>query len=164
MGNSPEKSNLHIAVVSAVTAVTTALITAGATVYTSNKSASQSAERAASQAGVATAAASQSQARLESLVPAGAVVAFQGNCPTGWLSFDGANGRFIVGADTSYPSGAAGGKSEMLFEYIGEGQYSNTGTGSYRPSQNQVGVRNGDRVMNVSTLPPYIALRMCVKQ
>lgn len=164
MSDSPENSTFRIALVSAATAIATALITAGATVYTTSKSASQSAEKAASQAGMAQAAAGESQARLESLVPAGAIVAFQGNCPTGWLPFDAANGRFIIGADVSLPSGTSGGKSEMLFEYIGEGQYSNTGTGTYRPSQNQPGVKNGDKAMSVSTLPPYVALRMCVKR
>jgi hypothetical protein len=156
--------DMRTALVSAVTAIVTALITAGATAYSASKSASKSAETARVQAAVATTAAGQSQARVDSLVPQGAVVAFQGECPNGWLRYDAANGRVVVGADDSLKPGVSGGRPDIVFEYIGEGQYGTTGTGSYRPSQNQTSVTNGDKVMHVGIMPPFVALRMCVKQ
>jgi hypothetical protein len=163
MAEARDGTTLHVAIVSAVTAVTTAHITAMTTVYTTNQSAAKSAETAADQATRAQTAAGQAQTRLSSLVPQGAVIAFQTPCPDGWMPFDAANGRFVLGASERASPGASGGKSDLVFEYIGEGQYSTTGTATYRPSQNQDGVRNGDRVMQVSMLPPYVVLRYCVK-
>lgn len=89
----------------------------------------------------------------------------QGECPSGWLPFVAANGKFIVGADSTRPSGSSGGRSEIAFEYVGEGQYrDHGGTASYRPSRNYNSVRDGDRVLDLSVIPPYVALRMCVKE
>lgn len=157
-----ENQSVKTALISAITAIATALITAGVTIFTQSNSAKESAQAASNQAQLAQASAEQ--AKASALVPSGAVVAMQGECPTGWLPFEAASGRFIIGADGTFAKGSNGGRRDMLFENIGEGRYGISGTLSYRPSLNQSGVTSGDKVLNVPIIPPYIALKMCVKK
>ena len=46
-------------------------------------------------------------------MPAGAVVAFASECPTGWVAYRMAAGRFVVGIDDGLPLLSTGGEAEV---------------------------------------------------
>src|SRR5688572_18405911 len=92
-------------------------------------------------------------------VPAGAVLAFRDDCPTGWQRLDEAEGRFVVGAGNAHRPLTTGGRPAILFEYLGEGRYGRSGgDATYRPPG-----PHATASLMVDTMPPYIALRICVK-
>lgn len=118
-------------------------------------------------------------------VPSGAVVAFdlRNGCPAGWQSFDDSNGRFILGSGkgeglTLRPFGQPGGEethkltvlelpahthsySSYVFSGSKEGKqpaHIKFGGGSVDGETKSTGQNEAFQI-----IPPYIALRYCVK-
>lgn len=126
-------------------------------------------------------------------IPPGAVVAFNGNCPPGWIEFTDLAGRSIVGMGT-YPDqtydqnshtwstggpepfttlGEQGGTStwEVVFDELPEGPQLSADTvdlgavAAEHPGGDTVFVQTltGDPVQ-IGNRPPYVVLRYCEKQ
>lgn len=94
-------------------------------------------------------------------VPSGAVVAFEGACPSGWERYTAADGVFIRGARNEGEVAARGGSATQRFTKTGNTYASTPGSGFFTwiPPGEDAGQ---DRIM--STLPPYLALTYCVKE
>ena len=93
--------------------------------------------------------------------PSGAIVAFEGACPSGWGRYTAAEGVFILGARNEGEVAARGGSATQRFTKTGNTFASTSRAGFYTwvPPGEDAGQ---ERLM--STMPPYVALTYCVKE
>ncbi len=94
-------------------------------------------------------------------VPSGAIVAFEGSCPSGWERYIAAEGVFIRGARKEEEVAAPGGSATQRFTKTGNtfASTSRSGFFTWVPPGEDAGK---DRLMSV--MPPYIALTYCKKE
>ena len=125
---------------------------------------------------------------LDNIVPNGAILMWSGredNIPDGWALCDGKNGtpdlrgRFIMGANYSYPAGSVGGNTTIDWThthdfsgsvydpvgtdrvFLGDSGYATVT--STRHTHNYEGVTKVSGKKNESILPPYYALCFIMK-
>ena len=94
-------------------------------------------------------------------VPSGAIMAFEGSCPSGWERYIAAEGVFIRGARKEEEVAARGGSATQRFTKTGNtfASTSRSGFFTWVPPGEDAGK---DRLMSI--MPPYIALTYCKKE
>lgn len=101
------------------------------------------------------------------VLPAGAIVGVSGQCPKGWVEYDAARGKYILGANgAQFPAGTTGGQNTLPVNAIGQVSTVSSGQAVNTPKLEDYGnppVGSGGRV-DLPFQPSYAALTMCQKR
>jgi hypothetical protein len=102
-------------------------------------------------------------------IPAGLIVPYynSGGAPSGWSLFSSANGRFIVGAGSTYSPGGSGGSASATIIISGSGSHTGTytnvaGGGGTQddPDYNIGAFGNHTHTASLTYTPPYRQLQL----
>lgn len=99
------------------------------------------------------------------VVPAGALVLFNGSCPSGWTEFTAAQGLYLVGVPAA---GTVGGTVGTAMADLDNTGHSHAITGTAAQARSGTGqavisaLTSPDSTVSRSAIAPYIQLRLCI--